>query len=77
MNFRAASADWGGRRSWIESANDDAWHRFGEGATPRQLQLFGFPPPGHPYWTAATLLGVAERYPTLDLTPWHDTTQRG
>jgi hypothetical protein len=39
-------------------------------ATPRQLALFGFPPPGHPYWTEATLAGTAQRYPGLDMTPW-------
>jgi hypothetical protein len=30
----------------------------------------GFPPPGHPYWNEATLVGVAARYPGLDLKPW-------
>ncbi len=37
---------------------------------PRQLALFGFPPPGHPYWTEATLAGTAQRYPGLNMTPW-------
>jgi hypothetical protein len=32
--------------------------------------LFGFPPPGHPYWTPKTLTGMQQRYPGLDLTPW-------
>lgn len=31
---------------------------------------FGFPPPGHPYWTPTTLAGMALRYPGLDLAPW-------
>ena len=39
-------------------------------ATPRQLALFGFPPPGHPYWTEATVAGTAQRYPGLDMTAW-------
>jgi hypothetical protein len=34
--------------------------------------VLGFPPPGHPYWTAQTLAGVAARYPMLDLSPWRD-----
>ena len=38
----------------------------------RQLTVLGFPPPGHPYWTAQTLAGVAARYPMLDLSPWRD-----
>jgi hypothetical protein len=40
------------------------------GATARQLALFGFPPPRHPYWTEATIAGTAPRYPGLDMTPW-------
>ena len=42
-------------------------------ATPRQLALMGIPPPGHPYWTEATLQGVQARYPGLDIAPWRDT----
>jgi hypothetical protein len=34
------------------------------------VSLFGFPPPGHPFWTAEALAGTALRYPRLDLTPW-------
>ena len=34
------------------------------------LEAFGFPPPGHPYWTPETLAGMALRYPDLDLSPW-------
>jgi hypothetical protein len=35
-----------------------------------QTHGFGFPPPGHPYWTEATLTGTAQRYPGLNITPW-------
>ncbi|MEO1060669.1 MAG: phytanoyl-CoA dioxygenase family protein [Actinomycetota bacterium] len=69
-SFRSVSTPWAGRRSWVEVANDDAWHAFVARATPRQLALFGVPPPGHRYWTAETLEAVGLRYPTLDLTPW-------
>ena len=48
----------------------DRWYQFVYRATPRQLALFGFPPPGHPYWTDVTLAGTAQRYPGLDLTLW-------
>ena len=41
-----------------------------EQATSRQLQLFGFPPPGHPYWTADTIAQLQLRYPGLDTSPW-------
>jgi hypothetical protein len=44
--------------------------RFAIRATPQQLALFGFPPSGHPHWTADTIAGAARRYPSLDLTAW-------
>ena len=36
----------------------------------RQLALFGFPPPGHPYWTPQTVAQLAARYPGLDTRGW-------
>ena len=42
----------------------------GADARPAQLELFGFPPPGHPIWTEALLDETALRYPKLDLSPW-------
>ncbi|MHA6617469.1 phytanoyl-CoA dioxygenase family protein [Pseudonocardia sp. DLS-67] len=68
--FRAAAAEWAQRQGWADRSHDPAWYRFVEESTPRQLALFGFPPPGHPYWTAEALMGIALRYPGLDLTPW-------
>jgi Phytanoyl-CoA dioxygenase (PhyH) len=70
VNFRRADADWITRRSWTDSVSSDAWQAFVVRATPRQLRLFGFPPPGHPYWTAGTLDGLARRYPGIDISPW-------
>ena len=68
--YRAAAAEWAHRHAWADRSHDPRWYEFVEQATPRQLELFGFPPPGHPYWTAETLTGVAHRYSGLDLTPW-------
>jgi hypothetical protein len=70
LNFRPAGVRWGQRRGWAYIGGYDEWFDFVERATPRQLQAFGFPPPGHPYWTPETLAGMALRYPALDLTPW-------
>ena len=47
-----------------------------EGSTPRELELFGFPPPGHPIWTVELLDRLAGRYPGLDLAPWTDELPR-
>jgi hypothetical protein len=55
---------------WAGRSHEPGWYRFAHRAAPRQLALFGFPPPGHPYWTKATLAGTAQRYPGLNMTPW-------
>lgn len=70
LNYRPASVEWGHRHSWADRSHEPGWYRFVARATPRQLALFGFPPPGHPYWTPDTIAGVSLRYPDLDLTPW-------
>jgi len=58
------------RMPWPMHSHEPGWYRFAHRATPRQLALFGFPLPGHPYWTEATLAGTAQRYPGLNMTPW-------
>ena len=68
--YRLARVEWGQRMAWASRSHEPAWYQFVQRATPRQLALFGFPPPGHPYWTEATLAGTAQRYPGLDMTPW-------
>ncbi|MEV0718457.1 phytanoyl-CoA dioxygenase family protein [Asanoa sp. NPDC050611] len=72
--FRPANLHWGQRVAWAERSFSTPWVDFVGRATPRQLQTFGFPPPGHDYWTAETLAGTAQRYPMLDLTPWRVRT---
>jgi len=70
--FKPAETDWIGFHAFPTRGEDMAWHRFMRQATERQLTLLGFPKPGDPYWTAATLAGVAARYPALDMSPWRD-----
>lgn len=70
VNFRPAGNDWNTRHSWQKNANSAEWHAFVERASPRQLALFGWPPPGHAYWTEETITGTQLRYPGLDLAPW-------
>lgn len=74
LNYRRAEAEWAQRQAWADRSHEPAWYRFVERATPAQLALFGFPPPGHRFWTADTLAGMALRYPNLDLSPWRDRT---
>ena len=70
LNYRPAAAEWAQRHAWADRSHHPRWYEFVEQATPRQLELLGFPAPGHRYWTAETLAGVAQRYPGLDMTPW-------
>jgi len=70
LNYRPAAAEWAQRHAWADRSHDPHWYPFVEQATPRQLELFGFPAPGHPYWTTETVDGVGQRYPGLDMTPW-------
>jgi hypothetical protein len=70
LSFRLAGQDWIGYHAWQSRATWPAWVGFVEGSGPRELALFGFPPPGHPIWTTALLDESAARYPNLDLTPW-------
>lgn len=70
VSYKPAVTDWLGSFGLPSAAEDLAWYRFVGGATERQLTVLGFPAPGHLYWTAETLDGVAARDPMLDLTPW-------
>jgi hypothetical protein len=74
VNFRPAGNDWNTRHSWQRHANSGEWHAFVARASPRQLALFGWPPPGHAYWTDDTLTGTQLRYPALDMAPWRART---
>jgi Phytanoyl-CoA dioxygenase (PhyH) len=70
LGFRPSSLQWGQRVGWAARSFEGEWVEFVGRATPRQLQAFGFPPSGHPYWTPETLAGMALRYPKLDLSSW-------
>jgi hypothetical protein len=68
--YRPAALDWVGYQAWPIKGFSPEWHKFVAQASVRQLTVLGFPKPGDPYWTAATLSGVAARYPGLDMSPW-------
>ncbi|MGW0809808.1 phytanoyl-CoA dioxygenase family protein [Nonomuraea sp. NPDC002799] len=76
LNYRPAAVEWGQRQSWADRSHEPAWYRFVQRATRRQLELFGFPPPGHAFWTPGTLAAMALRYPGLDLSPWMSPSPR-
>jgi hypothetical protein len=70
VSFRSADCDWIMRRAWTDTANTDAWDHFVARATPRQLELFGFPPRDDEFWTDETLEDLALRYPGIDNRVW-------
>ena len=75
LNYRRAETEWAHRHAWADRSHQTAWYAFVEQASPRELELFGFPRPGHAYWTDETLAGVGQRYPGLDMTPWRSVRQ--
>jgi hypothetical protein len=77
VSYKPAATDWLGSFGLPNAGEDMSWYRFVQHATERQLTVLGFPPPGHPYWTAETVEGVAARYPMLDLSPWREAITGG
>jgi hypothetical protein len=72
LAFKRAGHDWVGYDTQQPEANAEEWVHFVQCSTVRELALFGFPPPGHQIWTHELLAALAQRYPGLDLGPWHD-----
>jgi hypothetical protein len=70
VSYRHADNAWTGRHAWGDHSFHPDWTPFVEQATLRQLLLFGFPQPGHPYWTEETISQLQVRYPNLDTTQW-------
>jgi len=74
MTYHGSACHWMQKQNWptAEAPDVPQLRRFLERATPRQREMIGFPPPGHPYWSDETLQGVGSRYPGLDLTPYRN-----
>ncbi|MEM7218524.1 MAG: phytanoyl-CoA dioxygenase family protein [Pseudomonadota bacterium] len=70
ISYTPARARWTGIVGWSEQANRKEFARWMAGATTAERELFGFPPPGDPFWDEEALAGVAARYPDMDLTPY-------
>jgi hypothetical protein len=68
--FKNVGQDWIGYDQQQSRSTGIEWTNFVEGSTPRELELFGFPPPGHAIWTEELLAATAMRYPALNLDPW-------
>ena len=68
----------GDTSAWIRLTN--SWNsperaffeRFWVKTTPLVRSLFGWPPPGHGYYTETTLRGVATLFPDMDISPYEE-----
>jgi len=70
ITYSPAGYPWLGIVGWPEQAVRPEFTTWLESASLEDRALFGFPPPGHPYWTQETLDGVSARYPNMDMTPY-------
>jgi hypothetical protein len=67
MGYQRRGHGWMGYHCWPKKGSYPPMIDFVETATPRQLELLGFPLPEDPYWTPVTVSATRERYPRLDL----------
>ena len=72
ISYKVANADWVGANPWPRKGFYEPWEPLVNACSVRQLEVLGFPPPGHDYWDETSLKGCAERYPQLDLSPWRN-----
>ena len=70
VDFQARGARWNGKLSWPNQAQRPGFRRAMSEMTPRQRDLFGWPPIGSDYWNEQTLRDVQTRYPYMDLSPY-------
>lgn len=68
--YRSANFPFNGYHQYSQFGEKPEMKRFIERAAPRQREVLGFPPPGHPYWNSETLAMVATRYPKMDMSPY-------
>lgn len=70
-DYQARGAGWGGKVAWPNRGWNPAMGTVMTRASVRERDLFGWPPPGHPYWNEQTRHDVAARYPGIDMGPYH------
>lgn len=72
-DYMARGNPWQGKVSWPGRGLDSAVQTLFTHASPRELNLFGVPLPGHEYWDDQTLRDVGLRYTAMDMTPYRRT----
>jgi ectoine hydroxylase-related dioxygenase (phytanoyl-CoA dioxygenase family) len=70
--YRGSAMNFAGWRAWGKEGANPLMIKLLESLTPETRRPFGFPPPGHPYWTRETVAGVGARYPNMDMSPYDE-----
>lgn len=70
VDFQERGWRWTGKQSWPNHAIRPGWTEALSAMTPRERDLFGWPPPGDPYWNEQTLRDVQARYPAMDMSAY-------
>jgi hypothetical protein len=70
VDFQQRGWPWNGKMSWPDHAGRNAMVEAMIRMSPRERDLFGWPPAGSDYWNEQTLRDVALRYPGIDLTSY-------
>jgi hypothetical protein len=76
VDFQKRGWRWNGKMSWPDHAGRFEMVDAMERMSPRQRDLFGWPPPGSDYWDEQTLADVGARYPKMDMGPYREKVQR-
>jgi ectoine hydroxylase-related dioxygenase (phytanoyl-CoA dioxygenase family) len=70
MVYRSACYPFSGYHQYSQFGEKPEMQRFIRQSSPRQREVLGFPPAGHPYWNKETLAAVKDRYPGIDMSPY-------
>ena len=73
-DFQKRGPRWQGKMAWPDHAEKPVFSEALTKMTPRQRDLFGWPPVGSDYWDEQTLRDVQLRYPDMDLSPYGAVT---
>jgi hypothetical protein len=70
ISYRATPADFVNYHAPQSRASGPDYVAFVSSLDRRQLEVIGFPLPGHPVWDAELVEATQRRYPAMDLDPW-------
>jgi hypothetical protein len=75
VSYKRAEQEWVGHHAFQARGTMPEVVRLIESCNVRELELLGFPPPGHAVWTEDLVERTSRRYPALDMSPWRKALQ--